>query len=185
MALPTSVKQAGKGLLINFNGEKYTEKYSVPASCENIVKAYSVIHENGKIDLPVVFINCNKYNFIFDILANRKQYETRNRNTLKKLVGKPVLLAETGKGKRPIVKGLVYIDSVLRVDSVEQFERYRQACSIEKGSEFDYTSETRQKYLYHLSNVFTCEPFEAPEGIRHGRTWMEYTETASAPLYLY
>ena len=184
-ALPTSVKQAGKGLSIIFSDGKYTEKFSVPVSCENIVKAYSIIHENRKTELPIVFINCKKYNFIFDILANRKQYETRNRNTLKKLVGRPILLAETGKSKRPIIKGLAYIDSVLRVDSIKQFEQYRKACSIEKGSEFDYTSETKQKYLYHLSNVFTCEPVIAPEGIRHGRTWMEYTETASAPLYLY
>ena len=61
--------------------------------------------------MPVVFINCKLYPFIDLILSCIKVYETRNKNTLKQLAGKRVLLCETGHGEK-VVRGSAVIESV-------------------------------------------------------------------------
>ena len=123
--------------------------------------------------IPVVFINCNLYPFIAWILSGKKQYETRNRNTLKNLVGMTVYLAETGRNHRPIVKAKATITEVLTIRTRTEYNSFRSRTQIKKGSVFDWNGKTKVKYLYKLSNVQPVPEF-MPEGIRHGRTWMEY-----------
>lgn len=123
--------------------------------------------------IPIVFINCRQYPFLNEIIQGRKIYETRTRNTLTGLLGKKVLLAETGHGK-PIVKCSATISTLLTVTSARQFEKYRTSTRIEEGSEYDWTDETRIKYLYKLENVRSFDEFVPENGKRHGRVWMEY-----------
>lgn len=59
----------------------------------------------------VVFINCQELPFIDWIIARKKTRETRTRNTLGRLIGERVYLAETGKGK-PLVRCVATIESV-------------------------------------------------------------------------
>jgi len=125
---------------------------------------------------PIVFINCDLFPFVCAILSGIKLFETRNKNTLKKLVGRRILLAETRKGKKPLVKCFATIDYMIRIDNPEQFEKYRKSGCIEKGSCFDFIPG-KAKYLYHLTDIVPVPEFIPPEGIRHGRTWMELNAT--------
>lgn len=130
--------------------------------------------------LPIVFINCREYPFVYAIKCGLKLYETRTRNTLKSLIGKRVLIAETGHGK-PVVKCLATIDSVIRVDRYRDWIKYRKSCCIKPGSVFDWKHGTKCKCLYLLTDVQPVPEFTPPESVRHGRTWMEYTGEISAP----
>lgn len=128
--------------------------------------------------IPVVFINCSKYPFIAWIMATLKLYETRTRNTLKQLVGQTVYLAETGRGK-PVVKCLVTITAVEVIRTRTQYNSLRKLARIVRGSDYDWKRETKVKYFYKLENVQPVPEFIPPEGIRHGRVWMEYNPVAS------
>lgn len=125
--------------------------------------------------MPIIFINCSEYPFIDHIINNSKLYETRNKNTLKRFIGKRILLAETGKGK-PVVRCSAVIRSVSVALSRSAWETVRPACCIRSGSRYDWQPETKEKYLYELSGVVACHPFTPPEDVRHGRVWMEYNE---------
>lgn len=122
--------------------------------------------------MPIVFINCALFPFVEQILNRQKLYETRNRNTLKSLIEQRVYIAMTGKGKRPVVMGTAVIKSVIRIDSIEQYERYRKYTCVLPGSCFDFTG--KPKYLYRLTAVKRCKPFIPVDGVRHGRVWLEY-----------
>lgn len=122
--------------------------------------------------MPIVFINCSVYEFIAAIVAGKKLYETRTKNMLKSLVGQRVYLCETGKGKKQ-VKCIATIAEVICIDTVKQWKQYRKACCITKGSKYDYIPGTK-KYLYRLTDIELVPVFEPIDGIRHGRTWMEY-----------
>ena len=123
--------------------------------------------------IPIVFINCSPYPFIKWIIQGRKVYETRNKNTLKSLMGKTVYLAETGKGKRPVVKCSATIESVIVVQDLKTYNLYRKQTKVVKGSIFDFVPG-KKKYLYKLTNIVPVPEFISPEGKRHGFTWMEY-----------
>ena len=125
---------------------------------------------------PIVFINCDLFPFVCAILSGLKLYETRNKNTLKGMVGKRILLAETGKGKKPLVKCFATIDSIIRIDNPTQWKQYRKSCFIEKGSCYDFIPG-KSKYLYHLTDIVPIPEFIPPEDIRHGRIWMELNAT--------
>ena len=125
--------------------------------------------------MPVVFINCRKHPFCDSILYGFKKYETRTRNMLGDLVGKTCMFCETGHGL-PKSRFYARIDSVIRIDSAEEFEKYRMDCGIFPGSDFDWKPETKHKYLYHLTDIGGEDEYEfdfSPEH-RHGRTWAEY-----------
>lgn len=124
--------------------------------------------------LPVVFINCRKHPFCDAILYGFKKYETRTKNTLGMLVGKTCLFCETGNGKTKM-RFYARIDSVIRVDSKEEFEKYRNDCDILPGSDYDWSEKTTVKYLYHLSDIIWEDEYEVdfPSELRHGRTWAE------------
>lgn len=123
---------------------------------------------------PIIFINCDKEPFVDDIIGYLKQYETRNRNTLGRFLDEPVLLAETKRGRKPVVKALAVIDQIVSVTTKESWEEYLEQTWIPIGSEYDWKPDTKIKWLYHLKHVFPCTPFIPPEGRRHGRVWMEY-----------
>ena len=123
--------------------------------------------------MPILFINCALFPFIQWILSGLKTYETRNKNTLKSLVGKTIFLAETGKHKKPIVYGIATITNVLCITSLKEYNRYRKQCMVKKGSVFDFIPG-KKKYLYALSNVQKIIPFVPAEGIRHGRIYMDF-----------
>jgi hypothetical protein len=125
--------------------------------------------------IPIVFINCSLFPFISWIISGLKVYETRNRNTLKQLIGKTVYLAETGKHKKPVVYCSCIIGDPIIVTDKRTYNRYRKQTHIVKGSIFDFTRGTKQKVLYPLLNVQPVEkPFPMPENIiRYGRTYSE------------
>ena len=124
--------------------------------------------------IPVVFINCSRFPFLFWIMAGMKLYETRTRNTLRALVGQQVYLAMTGKGK-PVVMCSVIIGDPIVTKSRSAFAAFRKACCISYRSQFDWKHGTKAKYLYPLLDVQpVLDPFTPPEGVRHGRVWMEY-----------
>lgn len=123
--------------------------------------------------LPIIFINCDLFPFVDWIISGLKIYETRNRNTLKAFIGQVVLIAETHKGKRPIVRCVAYIDSMEKVN-IERFNALREKTMVFPGSAYDLTDSSKTKCLYRLSYVYPIPCFIPPEDVRHGYTWMEY-----------
>lgn len=123
--------------------------------------------------IPVVFINCSVYPFLVWIMAHKKIYETRTRNMLGSLIGQTVYLAETGNGK-PTVKCRATIACVEVVRTRNEFNAFRKHTKISRGSDFDWKKSTKVKYLYRLENVMPVPEFIPPEGVRHGRVWMEF-----------
>lgn len=122
---------------------------------------------------PVIFINCHAEPFVDDIMSYLKQYETRTRNTLGRFLGERVLLAETGHG-RPLVKCSAVIDEVISVTTEEAWNKYLELTWIPVGSRYDWTPETKVKWLYHLSDVKPVVPFRLGSDCpRHGRVWAE------------
>ena len=63
----------------------------------------------------IIYINCSLFPFIDWIISGLKQYETRNRNTLKRFIGKTVYFAETGKGKRPVIRCSCTISELITI----------------------------------------------------------------------
>lgn len=129
-------------------------------------------------NLPIVFINCDLFPFVSWIAAHKKVFETRNKNTLKSLICKRVYIAETGKGKRPVIRCVATIDEPLKIESKTEYNKLRKQTKIKKGSVYDWKTETKRKYLYPLINVIKIPPFIPLEGKRHGFAWMEYNGKA-------
>ena len=121
---------------------------------------------------PVVFINCRELPFLDDILAGRKTIETRTRDTLRSVAGQRVYLAETGHG-RPVIRAVAVIGWGRKMDRID-WECLRKRTCIPVGSRYDWQPDTRVKYGYTLFDVTPIIPFTPPEGVRHGRVWMEY-----------
>lgn len=124
------------------------------------------------MNISVLFINCSLFPFLDRIISLRKPWETRSRNTLRALIGCRVYLAETGR-RRPLVRCSAVIGAPLVIRSRKEWNQYRSACCITRGSQYDWKPWTKQKYLYPLLDVVPCSPFTPPEGLRHGRVWME------------
>ena len=126
---------------------------------------------------PVIFINCKGYPFITEIIEGQKWYETRTSDTLGKLTGRRVFLAETGKG-RPVVRCSAVIRSAITVTNPWIWENfYRELSCIPKGSKYDWNHDTKVKYCYYIDSIEPITPAFIPEGKRHGRVWMEHDDT--------
>ena len=125
--------------------------------------------------IPILFINCDLFPFIDWIMDYLKLDETRTRNMLRALVGQRVLLAETRRGRRPLVRCSCVIGDPVAVRSREEWDRLRHLHYIPAGCRYDWQPGTKVKYLYPITDIIPCDPFTPPEGIRHGRVWMEYT----------
>ena len=121
---------------------------------------------------PGIFINCSSLPFIDWILSGKKPCETRTRDMLRSLIGRRVLLIETGHGRK-IVRGSAIVGEPIVVRSREQWEDLRHMHAISSGSAYDWKPDTKVKYCYPMLNVQPCAPFSPKEGIRHGRVWME------------
>ena len=129
---------------------------------------------------PVVFINCTSAPFLDDIMSGRKVFETRTRDTLGRLAGRRVLLAETGNG-RPVIRCSAVIGEAIPVRSAQEWRSLRHAHNIKRGNRYDWQPGQRVKYCYPLRDVWPLAvPFTPPEGTRHGRAWMEYDEERKA-----
>jgi len=130
---------------------------------------------------PVIFINCKDHPYVDEIIAGAKTYETRTRNTLRSLLtwslGERVLIAETGHGS-PVVRCSAVIDHFGAVYTEDRWNDLRKVHCVPGGSKYDWTQDTKVKWLYHLSDVQPVAPF-VPEGRRHGRVWMEYDDRIS------
>lgn len=117
-----------------------------------------------------IFINCKTIPFIDYILIGAKQYETRSRNMLSRLLGERVALIETGKG-RAIIRGYATIDRYTTL--------YHNSLDARKsawifGTPYDIP-DGGKKVFYHLKNVARCRPYELPdERINHGRAYTEF-----------
>lgn len=121
----------------------------------------------------ILYINCKLFPFVSWIIARLKLYETRNRNTLKALIGKRVYIAETGRHKKPIIRCVATIESMTIVDTLTEYNKLRKYTKVEKGSIYDFIPG-KKKYLYRLTDVQEISAFPVPENIiRHGRTWSE------------
>ena len=125
---------------------------------------------------PVVFINCDRQPFIDQILAIEKTLETRTRNTLKSVCGQYVFLAETHRGKKPIVRAATFLGDAHKITTKAQWDSLREYTCIREGSEYDWKHDTKVKHVYSLAGTHPVEPFTPPEGRRHGRVWMDYEE---------
>lgn len=125
--------------------------------------------------IPVVFINCKEIPFVDLIMQGKKIFETRNRNTLGALVGRRVLIAETGHGK-PIVRCSAEFYNPTVVHEKQWWEWFRESTCVTNGSKHDWNDNTKCKWLYPIGYVEPVYPFVVPEGKRHGRVWMEYDE---------
>jgi len=133
--------------------------------------------------IPVLLIN-RSFPFVDHIMARRKTFETRTRNTLKTLLswalGERILIAETGHGS-PLVRCSAVIDQVVSVRSREEWDRLRSDTCIPVGSQYDWKPDTKVKWLYHLTDVRQLEPFRLPPSCRrHGRVWAEYEGSVEA-----
>lgn len=128
--------------------------------------------------IPAVFINCDRFPFIDWIMArrSRKTDESRTRNMLRALVGQRVILAETRRGRRPVARCYAVIRSAQAVRSREEWDSLRRRHRVPAGSAYDWQPDTRIKWLYELTDVVPVHPFPLPDGVRHGRVWMEYIE---------
>ena len=128
---------------------------------------------------PVLFINCLHERFVDWIIGGLKQYETRTKNTLRKLLdtylGQRILIAETGRGD-PLVRCSAVIDQVVAVYDQATWDDYLEQTWIPVGSQYDWQPTTKVKYLYHLKDVHPiAKPFRLPRSCRrHGRVWAEY-----------
>jgi hypothetical protein len=124
--------------------------------------------------IPAVFINCDVIPFLDRIIALDKPIETRTRNMLRSLVHQRVLLTETHRGRKPLCRARATIGTPMAVRSREEWEHWREIACIPANSKYDWQDNTRVKWLYPIYDVVEIEPFTPPEGVRHGRVWMEY-----------
>ena len=124
---------------------------------------------------PIVFINTKEIPFVDLIISEDKLFETRNRNTLGGLVGRRILIAETGHGK-PVVRCSAELHMPTVVREKEWWEWFRESTCVPSNSKYDWGENTKCKWLYPIGYVEPVEPFTPPEGKRHGRVWMELEE---------
>ena len=100
--------------------------------------------------------NVNDKDFPFTdwILDGNKIIETRNKNTLKSLVGKRVEIIRTGCGKAMLV-GYVTIKAIIKYENEEEFRKDYHFHMVEPGSKYDIKTS---KYGYILTNPERCDP---------------------------
>lgn len=90
------------------------------------------------------------------ILNLVKLVETRERNTLKSLVGQRVGIIRTGRGKAMLV-GYVTIKDVIVYETVEAFRADEARHKVKAGSKYDIKPNGK-KYGYVLEKPVRCEP---------------------------
>lgn len=89
------------------------------------------------------------------ILSGLKTLETRNKNTLRQLIGQHVYIVRTGRGPACIV-GSCIITGVKYYTAAE-LDAMRDQTRIRPGSK--YNADRAGKYCYMLDSVTACGPF--------------------------
>ena len=89
--------------------------------------------------------------YIYQIFSKIKPYETRNKNTLKRLVGETVLICDKG-----YMVGVVKISDSFFCDSFAKWEKLRNETQVFPGSKYEYKTG---KWCYRLENPIK---FDAP-----------------------
>lgn len=121
----------------------------------------------------VIGINSASAPFMSDIGRRLKRLETRGKNMLGSYVGQRVILAETKQGGYLAMYSAV-IRSARPVYSQKEWDALRPLHRVPAGNRYDWKPGTRVKWVYEITNLRHLHPFRVPEGIRHGRTCMEY-----------
>jgi hypothetical protein len=124
---------------------------------------------------PIVYINTSSAPFIEKIIALEKVLETRDRDTLRPIINRPVYIAESGHGPAIVRCSAVFL-APLVVRSGAAWDDLRPWTCIEPGTLYDWTEKTRVKFLYPVQRVVKVPPFPVPEGKRHWTTWIECNE---------
>lgn len=106
--------------------------------------------------MKAININDKIYPFTDWILDFVKPVETRNKNTLKSLIGDRVGIIRTGHGKAMLV-GYVTISGVIKYDTVEAFRDDYSRHMVAPGSKYDI-NPAGCKYGYILTDPERCEP---------------------------
>lgn len=125
--------------------------------------------------IPIVYINTESDPFVDEIMTLQKVLETRTRDTLRPVLNRPVFIAESGHGPA-VIRCMAVFRRPLIATSREDWDDFRRWTRIAPGSSYDWTEDTRKKYMYPVQNVTPVAPFIPPKGIRHGRVWMELDE---------
>lgn len=122
----------------------------------------------------VVFVNCDSAPFVDRMIDLSKLIETRTRDTLRSVMNQRVFIAETHRGRRPVVRCSLIFGGSITAYSREAWETVRGAACIPAGSRYDWQDgKTKKKVCYFIEGVRACEPFTPPEGVRHGYVYME------------
>jgi hypothetical protein len=82
-------------------------------------------------------INDSKERWSELLMSFKKTIETRNTNSLKPYVGKPMGLIRTGRGKAQLV-GLIELGEPIVYHTLEEFRADAHRHGIKAGSDFDF-----------------------------------------------
>ena len=107
-----------------------------------------------------VNINDDLQPFTDLILSGKKTIETRNKNTLKSLVGQSVGLIKTGKNKQAMLVGIVLFHPPKVYKTKSEFRKDKNKHRIKNDSKYDFNQTI--KYGYRISVVFK---FKYPQPI--------------------
>lgn len=119
-----------------------------------------------------IFINCRRAQFVDEILARAKIFETRTRKMLHSLIGQRVYLIETGTGPRAKIRGSAVISGAVLVPFEDVSAR--KAAGI-YGTSYDIRPGSA-KWFYRLSAVRALKrPVTVPDQREnHGRAWTRW-----------
>ena len=119
-----------------------------------------------------IFVN-NNYPFASCIVRGLKTIETRNRNMLKRLVGKRVAIVRTETGEPTEIIGYVTITEAWHC-SQEDFQLYEMFHLVPAGSKYD--AGKNGKWMYDLEDArIALRRLQLPaDTIRHGMSWVEF-----------
>lgn len=106
--------------------------------------------------MKAININDRDSPFTEYILDGNKTIETREKNTLKSLVGQRVGIIKTGKSKAKLV-GYVTISDVIKYETVNEFRKDENRHMVKPKSKYDIKTI---KYGYVLTNPERCNPIE-------------------------
>lgn len=104
--------------------------------------------------MKAININDRDSPFTDWILDGIKTVETREKNTLKSLVGQRAGIIKTGCGKAMLV-GYVTIADVIKYETEGEFRKDEARHMVKPGSKYDIRSV---KYGYILTKPEICEP---------------------------
>lgn len=132
--------------------------------------------------IPVVFVNSKKISYVDLIIDGKKKYETRHRNTLRSLVGRRILIAETGKGT-PKIRCSAVLKSAEQIKTLGEWAMLRSETCVPEDSEHDWNFKRPGKWIYKLEDVREQIGLPWKEGKRHGIVWMEYEPAPYRMIY--